>query len=226
MLNITEKSEGEAAKDYVLRQLIYNIVHTNLLPGQKLEAPELCSLMNVSNNPLREAELELAQSKLIEIKPKIGAFVSYVNSDIVEQLRDLRCVLEAQLAVEACDILTKNQLDSLYENVALWEMYIKRGDEEKIFTLDKEFHGSLYKMCGKTIWYNLVESMAPHFDRTTILSFRCKETGRILKDHGELVAAIEKKDKEKAAHISQRHMSRYSENIDAIRKMFPEYFND
>ena len=118
MLNITEKSEGEAAKDYVLRQLIYNIVHTNLLPGQKLEAPELCSLMNVSNNPLREAELELAQSKLIEIKPKIGAFVSYVNSDIVEQLRDLRCVLEAQLAVEACDILTKNQLDSLYENVA------------------------------------------------------------------------------------------------------------
>ena len=183
MLNITEKSEGEAAKDYVLRQLIYNIVHTNLLPGQKLEAPELCSLMNVSNNPLREAELELAQSKLIEIKPKIGAFVSYVNSDIVEQLRDLRCVLEAQLAVEACDILTKNQLDSLYENVALWEMYIKRGDEEKIFTLDKEFHGSLYKMCGKTVWYNLVESMAPHFDRTTILSFRCKETGRILKDH-------------------------------------------
>ena len=207
-------------------RLIYNIVHTNLLPGQKLEAPELCSLMNVSNNPLREAELELAQSKLIEIKPKIGAFVSYVNSDIVEQLRDLRCVLEAQLAVEACDILTKNQLDSLYENVALWEMYIKRGDEEKIFTLDKEFHGSLYKMCGKTVWYNLVESMAPHFDRTTILSFRCKETGRILKDHGELVSAIEKKDKEKAAHISQRHMSRYSENIDAIRKMFPEYFND
>ena len=113
MLNITEKSEGEAAKDYVLRQLIYNIVHTNLLPGQKLEAPELCSLMNVSNNPLREAELELAQSKLIEIKPKIGAFVSYVNSDIVEQLRDLRCVLEAHLAVEACDILTKNQLDCL-----------------------------------------------------------------------------------------------------------------
>ena len=199
MLNITEKSEDEAAKDYVLRQLIYNIVHTN---------------------PLREAELELAQSKLIEIKPKIGAFVSYVNTDIVEQLRDLRCVLETHLAVEACDILTKNQLDSLYENVALWEMYIKRGDEEKIFTLDKEFHGSLYKM------YNLVESMAPHFDRTTILSFRCKETGRILKDHGELVAAIENKDKEKAAHISQRHMSRYSENIDAIRKHFPDYFND
>ena len=93
MLNITEKSEGEAAKDYVLRQLIYNIVHTNLLPGQKLEAPELCSLMNVSNNPLREAELELAQSKLIEIKPKIGAFLSYDISVFVDELLVLRIVL-------------------------------------------------------------------------------------------------------------------------------------
>ena len=37
-----------------------------------------------------------------------------------------------------------------YDGLAtdVWEMYIKRGDEEKIFTLDKEFHGSLYKMCG------------------------------------------------------------------------------
>ena len=30
MLNITEKSEGEAAKDYVLRQLIYNIVPSKM----------------------------------------------------------------------------------------------------------------------------------------------------------------------------------------------------
>ena len=54
MLNITEKSEGEAAKDYVLRQLIYNIVHTNLLPGQKLEAPDrdICSRQLSSAKPL------------------------------------------------------------------------------------------------------------------------------------------------------------------------------
>ena len=39
MLNITEKSEGEAAKDYVLRQLIYNIVHTNPVSYTHLTLP-------------------------------------------------------------------------------------------------------------------------------------------------------------------------------------------
>ena len=113
MIKIDERQPKESAKDYVVRQLIYNIIHTNLIPGQQLDAEAICRLLGVSKNPVREAELELSQTKLIEIKPKIGAFVSYVNSDIVEQLRDLRCVLEAQLAVEACDILTKNQLDCL-----------------------------------------------------------------------------------------------------------------
>ena len=61
------------------------------------------------------------------------------------------------------------------------------------------------------------------------------ENGKVITDYTKRaktdnslkgVKTLAKKDKEKAAHISQRHMSRYSENIDAIRKMFPEYFND
>ena len=226
MFKIDERLPKESAKDYVVRQLVYNIVHINLTPGQQLDSDEISELLNVSKNPIREAELELSQTRLIEIKPKIGAYVSLIDANIVEEVRELRSVLEAELAALACTTLNKDQINMLWENVALWQMYMKRNDEEKIFQLDKEFHKSLYKMCNKNYWYELVNNISPHFDRTTILSFRCKETGRILKDHGELVAAIEKKDKEKAAHISQRHMSRYSENIDAIRKMFPEYFND
>ena len=41
-MKITERNHNESAKDYVVRQLIYNIVHLNLIPGQKLETPQLC----------------------------------------------------------------------------------------------------------------------------------------------------------------------------------------
>ena len=64
---------------------------------------------------------------------------------------------------------------------------MERKDEEKIFRLDKEFHESFYKMCGRNYWYELVSRISPHYDRTTILSFRCREVGRILTDHEELV---------------------------------------
>lgn len=223
-MKITERNSNESAKDYVVRQLIYNIVHLNLIPGQKLETPQLCELLHVSSNPIREAQLELAQINLLEIRPKVGIYVTYIDTSIVNEIRELRSVLESELAIKACDILTKAQLDKLWENVAMWQMYIKRDDEEKIFSLDKEFHSMLYHFCNNEYWYKLVNNVSPLFDRTTILSFRCNEKNRILHDHEDLVKAIEQKNKKEAATISRLHMTRYTENIDMMKQSFPEYF--
>ena len=83
--------------------------------------------------------MELAQKKLIDIRPKIGTYVSYIDSGLVEEIRHLRSVLEAELAVMACDLLSKDDIDKLWENIALWQLYIKRGDEEKISTMIRNF---------------------------------------------------------------------------------------
>ena len=133
--------------------------------------------------PFREAELELVQRRLIEIRPKIGTYVSLIDAELVEEVRHLRAVLEIDLAEMACQMLNNQQLDHLWENVALWQMYIQRAQEEKIFALDKGFHRLLYVQCGCPYWYDLVENLAPHFDRTTVLSFRCRPAEAILDDH-------------------------------------------
>ena len=117
MFKIDERLPKESAKDYVVRQLVYNIVHINLTPGQQLDSDEISELLNVSKNPIREAELELSQTRLIEIKPKIGAYVSLIDANIVEEVRELRSVLEAELAALACTTLNKEQINMLWENV-------------------------------------------------------------------------------------------------------------
>ena len=103
-------------------------------------------------------------------------------------------------------------------------MYMQRGDYEKILHLDKSFHAMVYEMCGRTYWHELVESISPHFDRTTVLSLQCRPTDKILSDHKNLVEAIEKKDAVLAGQVARQHMDRYSENIDTIYQQFGEYF--
>ena len=149
-----QRGEHESAKSYVLRVLIDNIINTRLAPGEKLNEPELCEKLGVSRTPFREAELELAQRRLIEIRPKIGTYVSLIDAGLVEEVRHLRAVLEAEIAGMACEKLTPADLDHLWENVAMWHMYIERAQEDKIFELDKEFH----RMCSAgartgTIWW-------------------------------------------------------------------------
>ena len=41
MFKIDERLPKESAKDYVVRQLVYNIVHINLTPGQQLDSDEI-----------------------------------------------------------------------------------------------------------------------------------------------------------------------------------------
>ena len=94
MITISERREQESAKNFVLRVLIDNIVNTRLEPGEKLNEPELCEQLGVSRTPFREAELELAQRRLIEIRPKIGTYVSRIDAELVEEVRHLRAVLE------------------------------------------------------------------------------------------------------------------------------------
>ncbi len=224
MITISERREHESAKSFVLRVLIDNIVNTCLEPGEKLNEPELCGQLGVSRTPFREAELELAQRRLIEVRPKIGTYVSLIDAELVEEVRHLRAVLETELAGIACEKLTKPELDLLWENVALWQMYIDRAQEKKIFLLDKEFHKMLYQLCGCPYWYELVENLAPHFDRTTILSFRCRPAGAILGDHISLLKAIEAKDAPAARAVATRHMQRYIENLTTIQGSFSHYF--
>lgn len=224
MLECTPRKPQESARDYAARTLVENIVHTRLEPGQQLVEQALCQAMAISRTPLREAMLDLANRQLIEIRPKIGSYVARIDPEIVEQVRHLRSVLESELAAMACRACTREALDRLWENTAVWRMYIERKQEEKIFSLDKEFHRMMYELCGRMYWYRLVESAAPHFDRTTVLSFRCRPMEHILEDHEALLRAVEVKDEASARAVATRHMERYRENIATIRKAYPDYF--
>ena len=128
-MQLDSRRQG-SAKDYVVQELIHDIVNIKLKPGEKLCEPALCERFGVSRTPFREAELELAQRKLIVVRPKIGTFVSFIDKELVEEVRHLRSVLEAELAVMACSMLTKKDIDLLWENVAVWEMYMSTWDRQ------------------------------------------------------------------------------------------------
>ena len=224
MFDVPERKERESAKDYVLRALIDNIVSCSLEPGSKLEEDAILPLLGVSRTPFREAELELDSRRILEIRPKRGTYVSLIDLGLVEEVRHLRSTLESELARIACRIFTSGDIDSLYENLVLWRMYMDRKDEKRILLYDKAFHAVFYRRARLSFWYELSERYAPLFDRTTILSFRVRPTSRILSDHEELVHAVEERDTERAGAIAESHMSRYLENIPEIISAYPAYF--
>ena len=223
-MEILAKKADESSRQYVRRCLLYNIVNVEIKPGERIIEKEYCDLFQVSRTPIREAILDLHKNHLIDVMPKRGTFVSYIDEERVEEVRQLRAVLEAEIAREACRKLTADDLDRLRENVIIWKYYIGRKQVRKIFELHKKFHALLYTLCGKPYWSEIVEAAAPHFDRAIVLSFQCMPASQVLADHMQLIDAIEARDEDKAYELARTHLNRYNEEKEMIKQSFPGYF--
>lgn len=223
MLEVLERRSKESASEYVRRVLEYNIVHMRLLPGEQLQEKALAEALNVSRTPIREAILELKRRNIIDIYPQHGTFVSYLDNGYSDDIRYLRYVFEAELMAKACEIRDREIIDRMYENLQLQKLYIWR-DRDRFLTLDDEFHGAIYSMCGRDFIYQVVRESSLHFDRMRLISYDLDSARELIDEHAAMIEVIETADAQRARALCQRHLTRALSDYDRIKRMYPQYF--
>lgn len=223
MLVVTPKKGEESAKEYVRRQMMNNIISLDLQPGQQLNADELCALFNVSRNPVREAELDLQQTGLVEIRPKVGAFVSKIDPELIAGIRSMRTLIERELAVEACGLRTDEQIASLRKNIRNSRRCFG-SDIGGTFHFDKEFHTMFFKICHREVWSEMVSGFQPHYDRIMMMQYKVGKDDRFIDAHSRLTDAVEKRDRKAAAEAVTGNMSDYARNVTRLYDEYADYF--
>ena len=73
-----------------------------LVPGDRLSEAELGARLGVSRTPVREALFRLRNEGFIDLESKAGWFVRPIDFDRLEQLYDLRVLLELASVARLC----------------------------------------------------------------------------------------------------------------------------
>ena len=81
---LTERYPHERGRDYAKRVIRDKIISLELEPGAVISDRELASWMNLSRTPVREALLDLAKVKIVEIYPQRGSVVAPIDYNLVE----------------------------------------------------------------------------------------------------------------------------------------------
>ena len=221
-----ERKGKETAREYAFRTIKHNIISLELEPGSMISENELAAAIGVSRTPIREALIELVKLRIIEIYPQKGSFISLIDSQIVEEIRFIRLVLELSMVELACDIATAEDIMLLEENLNLHEFYIEHNMLDKQLQLDNKFHELLFTICNKSFTHDLLEGMMAHFDRVRSLSLSIRRGNVVLSDHRKIVEAIKNKDKDLAKEIVGNHLSRYKTDEDELKEQYPHYFKE
>ena len=225
-MNISERYARETARDYALRMIKRNIASMDLEPGVMLSENELSAAMGLSRTPVREALIELAKIRIVEILPQRGSRIALIDYDFVEESRFMRMVFEKAIFELACDMVDELDLSSAEANVKLQAFYLENQLNEKLIELDDAFHREFFRLTNKMQCYHMLESMTLHFDRVRNLSLIAVKEIKIVEDHQKLLAAVQAGDKEQATTLIQKHLSRYKVDKEEIYSKYRRYFTD
>jgi DNA-binding GntR family transcriptional regulator len=133
------RTAAAAAAD-LIRQAI---VDGRVPPGHRLKEEELAQQLGISRTPVREALLVLQSEGLVEATPNRGAAVRAYDTADLEEMYELRALLEGHAAARAATRVTPEQLTQLRESCVRFRGLLD-GDDVQAFVLENAvFHETI-----------------------------------------------------------------------------------
>lgn len=128
-----------------LKEMIHDFA---LLPGDRFSETEMGTRLGVSRTPVREALFRLRNEGFLEVESKSGWYVKPIDFDRLDQLYDLRVLLELASVARLCA-----RSSDPPELEALKEAWLVPAEQRltkmrEVGALDEQFHATLVRAAG------------------------------------------------------------------------------
>ena len=110
-----ETLELRSLQQQVHDQLLGRILRRELEPGERISPPEIAAALGVSITPVRDAVNQMAAEGLVTVTPRRGTVVSLVSIRDIEELYEIRLMLEPQAAEMAASRASEPEISRVQE---------------------------------------------------------------------------------------------------------------
>lgn len=200
---MTDRRADTIAKE--LEELIFDGTFAN---GDRLDEVSLAERFGVSRTPLREAFQRLAQSGLLQLIPRRGAFVRQPGPAELLEMFEAMAELEAACGRLAASRITSEALDELTEANRQCLAAIEAEDPDRYYAENGHFHEIIYQQCGNSYLENeasrLHRRLKPFRRQQLRLRGRMRQS---MAEHEAIVNALTNGDAETAQNTLRNHVA-------------------
>jgi DNA-binding GntR family transcriptional regulator len=201
----------------VLDDIRRRILTGGFRPGERINESEVAGKLGISRSPVREAFRVLEREGLITSLPRKGSFITEISPQDVEELFELREILECH-AVDCIKKRTAKSPDEVLE--LLEEVSGELFKEPDGFTVISGFHFSLVELSNNYRLIELYKILAVSLRRYQLI-YLSKEGQRAisLEHHRGIVDALRREE----YHIGKKLLRRHVRYVGAtVKKQIKE----
>jgi DNA-binding GntR family transcriptional regulator len=197
------------ARSRDLRQIVYDkikdaIVNGIIPPGEKLSEFELSKQLEVSRTPIREAIRQLAQTGLVRLVPRKGAFVALPSPKEAKDLYEIRLALESLALEKICADPPREEL------LKFREIFSSVGSDwssGQYLDQDRRFHGFISNQSGNAFLETVLHNVSDLIQLCRHYSMEGVPLERSSEEHVAIIDAILKGNLDLAKERLRQHLN-------------------
>jgi DNA-binding GntR family transcriptional regulator len=185
-------------------------------PGEVVTLKALAQRLVIGDTPVREAVKRLISEGAFEALPNRSARVPLLDRREIQQILDLRIMLESNAAALAAHNITLHQIEQLRDFHKAMATAVAVDDSQAYGKLNMAFHFEIYRIADNRTLAGLIEvlwlRMAPFVSRTrSLIASDADEAWHVAcGQHEALLAALQTRDAEAARTAMREDLSALS----------------
>ena len=201
------------------------IVTLEIRPGARLSEADLAERHGVSRQPVREALLGLARTRLVSVLPQRGTVVSKISVTGMMQARFVREAVEVAVVERACSFFdpgVRERIDGMLDTQA---RFADADDHSAFQRYDELFHIALCEGAGCPVAWEALRDIKTHMDRLCQLTIPGRDAMLpLVAQHRAIVAAIDARAPEAARDAMRLHLTEILRALPRVEAEHAELF--
>ena len=188
-----------------------------LVAGDRFSEADLGNRLGVSRTPVREALFRLRNEGFLGVEPKLGWFVKPIDFGKLEQLYDLRIVLELASVLRLCTRTEEPPEFGALKDIWLVPVAERLTDARQVGANDEQFHATLVRAAGND------EMARVHWDVTERIRFirrldftRPDRIEATYTEHAKILRAVIQRKADQAQLLLKTHIDQSKAEVRKI----------
>lgn len=206
---VWEAARPATTAQQVLESLRHGLVSGMLRPGQRVTQEDVAVRLGVSVAPVREALRVLEQEGQLVYRPRRGYFVTELRIEDLEEIYELRRVLEerlARLALPGLDAETLTRVRAAAEDC---EVAGESADVTRELAANRQFHFGLLESADQPHTMRVIRLLWDSTEPYRAIYYNSPaERRRAAKAHRRILAAVAARDADRLVAELDSHRER------------------